>query len=239
MVLVDEVEKILDAANASLASIDYSPAVEYVYNPTAYARAPLLAYWERYGSGAGRVLLLGMNPGPWGMAQTGIPFGDAGMTAGWLGISGPVGSPPREHPARRVEGFAVRRGEVSGRRLWGWAAKRFATPENFFARFFVVNYCPLLFLDRTGKNVTPDKLGTRARVATEAACDEALRKIVALTSPRLVAGVGGYAEKAARRALAGMGVPVGRITHPSPANPAANRGWEALAEAELTSLGAL
>jgi len=30
---------------------------------------------------------------------------------------------------------------------------------------------------------------------------------------------------------------VGRITHPSPANPKANRGWESMVEWELSELG--
>lgn len=234
-----EIERITAELNGALGAIICSPGAEYVYNPTLYAAKPHLEYWRRYGAPKGRVLLVGMNPGPWGMAQTGVPFGDVGMVAGWLGITEQVGRPAVEHPARRIEGFGVRRGEVSGKRLWGWAKKRFGTPEEFFARFFVVNYCPLLFLDAGGRNVTPDKLPTTARRAIEEACDKALLRIVRKLSPRLVVGVGGYAEKAASRALLSLDVTVGRITHPSPANPAANRGWETLVEGELKTMGAL
>ena len=57
-------------------TLDFSGPVTHVYNPLEYARAPHEAYLERWGRGPKRVVLLGMNPGPFGMAQTGVPFGD-------------------------------------------------------------------------------------------------------------------------------------------------------------------
>ncbi len=227
----------VDRLAAELAPLSFGPPVTHAYNPLAYARAPHDAYWARYGGGPKEVLLVGMNPGPFGMAQTGVPFGEVAAVRDWLGIEGPVGRPWAEHPKRPVEGFGCRRSEVSGRRLWGWARARFGAPEAFFARFFVANYCPLLFVEASGRNRTPDKLPAPEREPLFAACDRALRATVALLRPRLVVGVGAWAEGRAREALAGLGLPVGRIAHPSPANPAANRGWEALVEAELAALG--
>ncbi len=55
--------------------------------------------------------------------------------------------------------------------------------------------------------------------------------------PGLVVGVGAWATKQAERALAGTGVTIGTILHPSPASPRANRGWVTQAEADLEALG--
>ncbi|BDV44717.1 single-strand selective monofunctional uracil DNA glycosylase [Geotalea uraniireducens] len=222
---------------ADLERLSFSPPVAHVYNPLVYARAPHEEYLRRYGAGPKEALFVGMNPGPWGMAQTGVPFGEIAAVTGWLGINGPVAHPAGEHPKKRVDGFACRRSEVSGRRLWGLIRERFGEPERFFARFFVVNYCPLLFLNDAGGNITPDKLKNGERQPLLAACDRALRQTVALLRPRLVIGVGGFAETQAREALAGSGVAVGRILHPSPANPAANRDWAGTVLAQLAALG--
>lgn len=228
---------IADRLIAEVGQLRFGPPVACVYNPLVYARAPYALYWERYGRPSKEVLLVGMNPGPFGMAQTGVPFGEVAAVRDWMGIEAPVGRPLEEHPKRPVEGFSCGRSEVSGRRLWGWARERFGHPEAFFRRFFVANYCPLLFLEGSGRNRTPDKLPAAEAEPLEAACDWALRAVVAYLRPRLVVGVGKFAEDRAREALAGLGVGVGRVTHPSPANPAANRGWSQIVERELAVLG--
>lgn len=222
-----------------LAPLTFGEPVTHVYNPLRYARTNHETYLERYGDAPKQVLLVGMNPGPWGMAQTGVPFGEVGLVRDWLGIDGEVGKPASEHPKRPVEGLDCPRSEVSGRRLWGWAKERFGTPERFFERFFVYNYCPLAFLEASGRNRTPDRLKAPERQALFAICDEALERTVATLSPRTVVGIGKFAEGRAQEALAGMDAPpaLGRILHPSPASPAANRGWTDRAEAELVALG--
>ena len=211
--------------------------VSHVYLPLDYAAAPYEAYLRRYGQPPRRVVLLGMNPGPFGMAQTGIPFGDVSMVRDWLGLAGPVGKPGREHPKRPVLGFGCRRSEVSGTRLWGWARDRFGTPTRFFATFFVANYCPLAFFEASGRNRTPDKLPADEQAPLFAACDEALRRLVEVMRPAHVVGVGNFASRRARIALAGLDVAVGTILHPSPASPLANRGWAAAASRQLAALG--
>jgi len=201
-----------------------------------YAWEPHRLYLARYGNGCPRAPLIGMNPGPFGMAQTGVPFGDVAMVRDWLGIEAAVGKPEHEHPKRPVEGFACRRREVSGQRLWGWARARFGSPEGFFARFLVVNYCPLVFLEASGRNLTPDNLPPDQRQALFAACDRALRETVAVLAPQWVIGIGRFAAERAVDALAGKGPNLGRIPHPSPASPAANRGWAEQAEEALRCL---
>lgn len=220
-----------------MARLDFSAPTSHVYNPLEYARTPHEAYLERWGAGPKQVLLVGMNPGPFGMAQTGVPFGDVELVRDWLGVEGRVGKPEREHAARPVLGFACPRGEVSGQRLWGFARDTFGTPERFFERFFVTNYCPLAFLESSGKNRTPDKLPKAEQQALFAACDRALVRIVKELQPEQVIGVGAFAEERARRALADLPVRVGSILHPSPASPRANRGWAELAKQELRDHG--
>lgn len=241
---------LIEISRALSTRVDALPAgsfAAYVYNPLSYARKPHETYLTRWGQGPKRVLLVGMNPGPFGMAQTGVPFGDVSMVRDFLGITGEVDRPPREHPGRPVLGFACTRSEVSGTRLWGWARDRFGSPEAFFDQFFVVNYCPLVFMADSGKNLTPDKL---PKVLTEplfAACDEALRAQVAELRPEWVIGVGAFAEGRARAAFSpsGRGAPpkntprIGTILHPSPASPAANRGWAAQVDRRLAELDIL
>jgi single-strand selective monofunctional uracil DNA glycosylase len=217
--------------------LEFGAGVSYVYNPLAYARAPHEAYLTQWGEGPKSALLLGMNPGPFGMAQTGVPFGDIGMVVDFLRVSGKVGRPQLEHPKRPVEGFACSRGEVSGKRLWGFAQERFGSPERFFEHFFVANYCPLAFMEESGANRTPDKLPKPEQLALFAACDEALRQSVALLEPKFVIGVGAFATARAKLALPDFGGLIGTISHPSPASPKANRGWAELVEKELSGHG--
>jgi single-strand selective monofunctional uracil DNA glycosylase len=214
----------------------FADPVSHVYDPLGYAWPAVVQYLERYGDGPRAVLFLGMNPGPWGMAQTGVPFGEVAAVRGWLGLDAPVGRPAREHPRRPVLGLGCPRSEVSGRRLWGLFADRFAAPERFFADHLVLNHCPLVFMEESGRNRTPDKLPAAEREPLLAACDEALAALVALYRPRWAVGVGGYAE-ARLRAVCPPPVRVGRLLHPSPASPAANRGWADQAVRMLVAQG--
>jgi single-strand selective monofunctional uracil DNA glycosylase len=215
----------------------FAEPVTHTYNPLVYARAPHEAYLKKYGTGPKQVVLLGMNPGPFGMAQTGVPFGDVAMVRGFLGIDADVGAPTLVHDKRPVLGFGCKRREVSGSRLWGWAEQRFGSAERFFERFFVVNYCPLAFIEESGKNRTPDKLPASEREPLFDACDQALADIVALLAPRHVVGVGAFAEARARKVLGGSDVRVSTILHPSPQSPLANSGWAPRIEEQLRLTG--
>lgn len=229
--------QIADALSADLSRCRFAPPVAHVYNPIDYARTPHDLYLSRYGTPAKEAVFVGMNPGPWGMAQTGVPFGEVAAVRDWLKIEAPVGKPLEEHPKKRVDGFDCRRSEVSGRRLWGLFKSRCGQAERFFDRFFVLNYCPLLFLDAEGRNLTPDKFRPAEREPLHKACDLALRRSVEYLRPRLVIGIGNFAAERAAIALHGLDIPVGRILHPSPASPAANRNWEEAALNQLRELG--
>jgi single-strand selective monofunctional uracil DNA glycosylase len=236
MALVDLVSIAL-SLRAAVDKLGFGPPVSHVYNPLDYAWEMHRDYLVRYGKRPKEVLLVGMNPGPWGMAQTGVPFGEVAAVRDWLGLQAEIGRPVDEHPKRPVLGLDCRRSEVSGRRLWGWAEDRYSTPDRFFSSFFVANYCPLQFLESSGRNLTPDRLAPAVRRALLEVCDEALRRTVEALEPRWVIGVGGFAEERARTALGDDGPRIGRILHPSPASPAANRGWADAATTQLTALG--
>lgn len=235
--LADDLTSIYSELSSAVAGLAFGPPTSHVYNPLDYARDPAEQYLERYGGKRKKILFLGMNPGPWGMAQTGVPFGTVRFVRGWLSIEGTVTSPAAEHPRRPVRGFGVGREEVSGSRLWGWARERFGTPEKFFEHCFVANYCPLVFMDASGRNRTPDKLSASERSALFHHCDVALRRVVDTLVPDWIVGIGRFAEARARSALAQHEVRIGRILHPSPASPVANRGWSKQAELELSALG--
>jgi len=214
----------------------FGAPVTHVYNPLTYAWRAHEMYLRQYGNSHKRVVFLGMNPGPFGMAQTGIPFGQIAAGRDWLGIHARIDHPPHEHPKRTVTGFNCTRSEVSGERLWGLFAKRFGAAEKFFEDHMVMNYCPLAFIEESGRNRTPDKLPTHERTALFAACDEHLRAIVRILKPEWLIGVGDFAAKRARDAVVDSALHIGQILHPSPACPASNNDWAGTATAQLQKL---
>ena len=233
----DQLVKAARGLSDAVERLGFKPPVACVYNPLDYAWAAHELFLRKFGGGRKRVLLLGMNPGPFGMAQTGVPFGEVAAVRDWMGIYALVAQPKRAHPKRPIEGFACPRSEVSGRRLWGLFAAKFGTAEKCFSENFVVNFCPLVFMDEGGRNVTPDKFAAAERDKLFALCDEHLRQVAAITQPEWVIGVGDFAEKRAREALGEGVVRFGRILHPSPASPAANKGWAEAAGRQLRELG--
>ena len=237
-------EWLVDAASElihALKPLTFEDPVSHVYLPTEYAWDRHCEYLTRYGEGHKKVIMLGMNPGPWGMAQTGVPFGEIPSVRDWMGISGPVDKPENEHPKRPVEGFECNRSEVSGRRLWGLFADKFPNATDFFQDHFVANYCPLVWMGETGKNITPDKLPAAEMVPVEKACRAHLASAIGALEPEWLIGVGAYAEKklieTAKEYFPDKQFKVGKILHPSPASPIANRGWEPQAERQLLDLG--
>ncbi len=229
--------EIIDELVKATETLAFSDPVTHVYNPLVYARKPHDLFLKKFGQMGAKIILLGMNPGPWGMAQTGVPFGEISAVRDWMGITAPVGKPENEHPKRPIEGFDCVKSEVSGRRLWGWAQNVFGTPERFFSQFFVANYCPLVFMEAGGRNRTPNTLPAAEKNPLLAACDRALRHTVDLLKPEHVIGIGAFAEQRAKAALGGYDLAIGRITHPSPANPRANKGWEKVITQEFKTMG--
>ena len=237
MTALTEISKTL---SKEVSGLRFEQPVTHCYNPLEYAQAPHRIYLERYGQGSRKVLLLGMNPGPFGMAQTGVPFGDIPSVRDWLQIEASVNKPPIEHPKRPVQGFDYPRREVSGTRLWGWAHDTWDTPKAFFSTFFVWNYCPLIFLEESGKNRTPDKLPANERAPLFEACDKALAHIIKTMKPTYTIGVGAFALKQIQRVVKNYSLDftqADKILHPSPASPAANRGWAQAVSLQLKEIG--
>lgn len=233
-----------DHLSDAVDKLQFGLPVTHVYNPLAYARQAHHQYLRMAQPDSTRVLFLGMNPGPWGMAQSGVPFGQIDAVKDWLGIDAVIEKPTNEHPKRPIEGLDCKRSEVSGQRLWGLFRERFLNAEAFFQEHFVVNYCPLVFMESTARNRTPDKLPPHERKPLDEACDEHLRSVIKILKPTFLVGVGAYAEGCLKRAVANLNNSnnedtsiVTRILHPSPASPAANKGWQAIATQELVTAG--
>ncbi len=237
----DTVQQLIAAARELSRQMDqltFAAPVAQVYHPLTYARPMHEAYLRRFDGGHKRVVFLGMNPGPFGMVQTGIPFGEIAAVRDWMHLRAPIGRPATEHPRRPILGLKCPRSEVSGRRFWGLFSKRFGSPEKFFAAHFVANYCPLAFLSASGANLTPDRLPRAERESLFAACDTHLRRVLAILKPEWLIGVGAFARDCGERVSAGTGIRVGQILHPSPASPKANRhDWAQTATEELIALG--
>lgn len=200
-------------------------SVDCVYNPLMYAWDVHKKYIEIAGGRGAKTVMLGMNPGPHGMGQMGIPFAATSMVRDLLGISGiPVGQPSDPHPRRPVIGLDYPREEVSGTRVWSLLSDTYGSSESIFEKVFLVNHCPLMLLDGDrATNVTPDKIsGQTARSLLER-CDEHLVEVVDILGAETVIGIGKFAERRALAALEGMDVEVRGCWHPSPASPLANR----------------
>jgi single-strand selective monofunctional uracil DNA glycosylase len=219
--------------------LEFQPPVACVYNPLDYAWAAHELYLRKYGGTKKRIIFMGMNPGPFGMAQTGVPFGEIAAVRDWMKITARVEKPVNEHPKRPVLGFDCPRSEVSGRRLWGLFAEHFGAPENFFADHFVANYCPLAFCEKSGGNRTPDKLPPVEKNLLLEICDTHLGRVLEILEPEWLIGVGDFAAKRGQAICEKMGkrTRIGQILHPSPASPAANRGWAQKATEQLIQLG--
>ena len=223
--------------SADCGALSFGAPVTHVYNPLDYAWAAHEQYLNLAATTKKKVVFLGMNPGPFGMAQSGVPFGEIAIVRDWLGINAPIGKPDCEHPKRPIVGLACTRSEVSGRRLWGLFAERYESASDFFQDHFIVNHCPLVFMEETGRNRTPDKLPLEESTPLMTASDAHLRHVVKTLEPEWLIAVGGFAEKRATTALEGLTVRIGRILHPSPASPAANRGWAEQATAQMLDQG--
>lgn len=223
--------------SAGVDALEFAAPTTHIYNPLDYAWAGHRSYLEQHANSPKKVVFMGMNPGPFGMAQTGVPFGEVALVRDWVGVEETISKPRHEHPKRLIEGFDCQRSEVSGRRLWGLFSERFESAQAFFADHFVANYCPLVFMEASGRNRTPDKLPATEADALYALCDAHLRELVDALRPEWVIGVGAFAEGRAKQALKGYDVKIGRILHPSPASPAANRGWAEQATMQLQDRG--
>ncbi|MDG1892054.1 MAG: single-stranded DNA-binding protein [Verrucomicrobiota bacterium] len=218
-------------------ALQFPPPVAWVYNPLDYGLQAHEDYLQRYAANRKRFIFLGMNPGPFGMVQTAIPFGEIHFVRDWLGIREISAGPAETHPKRPVQGFQCQRSEVSGKRLWGLFEERFCKPSSFFQDHFVANYCPLAFLEETGRNLTPDKIPSQWRQPLFDACNRHLQEILQILKPEIVIGIGRFASQRAEGVATPLGIKTTEILHPSPASPAANKDWKGKVSQKLMEAG--
>ncbi|XP_015433302.1 PREDICTED: single-strand selective monofunctional uracil DNA glycosylase [Dufourea novaeangliae] len=223
-----------------LGKITFRQPVEYVYSPLEYAFDTHAMYVRKYCSTAKKILFLGMNPGPWGMSQTGVPFGEISMVRDWLKISGPVGKPAKEQPDRKVTGFQCTRSEVSGKRLWGLFRELCGNSEKFFKQAYIHNYCPIAWMDNKGRNITPAEIKGTEIEKVHSACDKVLADTIRLLKVETVIGIGIYAEKRAKLVVQSskLVAKVLCLPHPSP-RAANNKNWSEKATKKLSEFGLL
>ena len=216
----------------SLINLSFVAPVTHIYNPLEYAWEAHKWYIRKYVTCQAPILLVGMNPGPWGMAQTWVPFGEVNAVRDFLHMPPniQIGKPVPENPARPVTGLQCKRSEVSGRRLWTeWAHTDYEHADTFFQQFYVYNYCPLMWMEKSGRNRTPVQLPAAKRREVEVFCDQALKNTISTLKPKAICGIGGYAAGRCQEIMKKLPeeekIAVFTVLHPSPASPAANKGW--------------
>ncbi|XP_076299726.1 single-strand-selective monofunctional uracil-DNA glycosylase isoform X2 [Lasioglossum baleicum] len=241
--LVDISEELLSLERnltTELGKFTFRLPIEYVYSPLEYAFNIHSMYVKKYCSTTKKILFLGMNPGPWGMSQTGVPFGEINMVRDWLKICGPVGKPAKEQPDRKVTGFQCTRSEVSGKRLWGLFKELCGNPENFFEHAYIHNYCPIAFMDKKGRNITPSEIKGAEIAKVHSACDKVLADIIRLLKVEILIGIGIYAEKRSQLVVQSHKLPIKILCLPHPSPRAANnKNWSEKATKKLSEFGLL
>ena len=227
--------------SSKVEELKFSSPVEAVYNPLNYARSGFEEYINKFFHDNFKIIFLGMNPGPFGMAQTGVPFGEVEAVKNWLGLKNiSIKIPEKLHPSYPVVGLDCKRSEVSGKRLWGLFKERFKTPENFFKEHLVLNYCPLLFIasgSKGGRNLTPDKLKINERKELFKICNECFRAVIEILNPEYIVGIGNFAALRAEESTEGLNVKIFKILHPSPASPLSAKDWPGKVTKQLVDYG--
>ncbi|XP_059053181.1 single-strand selective monofunctional uracil DNA glycosylase-like isoform X1 [Achroia grisella] len=231
--LCNEFLDLIDQLNVNLEKLQLPNSVQCIYNPTIYARNTFEQYVRKYCNTKKKVMFFGMNPGPWGMSQTGVPFGEVASVRDWLHIIGPVGKPPTELSNRQVNGFNCKRPEISGKRFWGLFKKICRNPENFFHSSFVYNYLPQQWMKNSGANVTPGEFSASDMRPLYAICDPIFVKVLEIYEVETIIAVGKFCEKRAQKAikqyLPNATIQIFYLPHPSPRS-VNNTNWEEKAE---------
>ena len=192
-----------------------------VVNPLDYAWDNYECFIRLYVREGQKILFLGMNPGPYGMMQTGVPFGEVEAVRNYLSIDGKVGVPRENPPLKPVAGMDVRQHEVSGKKFWGMAAS-YGSAASFFSAAAVLSFCPLAFIDGR-RNVTPDELPADDRRTIDSICGRYLLSILDILCPEITVALGRYAEKRLRNAGAER---IEYFPHPSPRSPSSMKFWD-------------
>uniref|UniRef100_A0A182MSA2 Uracil-DNA glycosylase-like domain-containing protein n=1 Tax=Anopheles culicifacies TaxID=139723 RepID=A0A182MSA2_9DIPT len=228
--------------SAALRKVALPSEVAACYDPIEYASAIHCAYLQRFLDGPKAVLFIGMNPGPWGMCQTGVPFGYVPAVRDWMGLRGTVAKPTPELAARPVEGLACTREEQSGKRWWGLYQELCGTADCFFRSCFVYNLCPLAFFHQSGRNITPSELKGKAKGEIQSISEQYLETALKVLKPKIIISVGRYTEDRVKTLTKqnriGPTIVTYCMPHPSPRS-LNNTNWSQKAKLWLSEHGIL
>ncbi|XP_036325238.1 single-strand selective monofunctional uracil DNA glycosylase-like [Rhagoletis pomonella] len=216
--------------NNDLQNILKPPGITHVYNPVEYASSIHCAYLEKYLDGPKRVVFVGMNPGSNGMGQTGVPFGNILTVRDEMGLTGSVQQPPSIHAKRPVSGLECNIEEPSGVRIWSLFKKLAGGSLNNFGRqCFVHNFCPLIFYDSAGHNITPSELKGDYKAKIGKACLDVLDLELDLLKTEILVVIGSYMHDMVKRSRHASSLKICKLPHPSPRS-LNNHNWPEKAE---------
>lgn len=228
--------------NERFQELTFNEKVETYYNPLTYALPVHEAYLNKFGNEPKQAFFLGMNPGPWGMAQTGIPFTDPYIARDWMDLpQKSVGTPKNEREDRPVKGWESERKEASGQRLHGYFRRLYGSLESFFEIGIVQNYCPLVMYANDGTNLTPEDLLKDDREKIFKACGPYIEQLLHFYEPEVLVGIGRFGQRRLANVADLSQEEVFYLPHPSPASPIATRNggdyWRNLVKETLEEAG--
>ena len=185
-----------------------------VWNPQLYG-LPLYRRFaaEHLPHARGGIVAFGLNPGKYGMAQTGIPFTDV-TRAARVGIAI---EPPGLAPASLRPFLKSYRVERSSASVYGLLDEAWGSPREGWRALWAVAPCGLLFLEKDGENVTPADARLARRDDVRELRLRVIRESIAAAKPRGVLLLGQDVARVAAEALAAEDVLV--VDHPVARGP--------------------
>lgn len=140
-------------------------------------------------------------------------------------LRGNVKQPQQIHSKRPINGLNHTTEEQSGKRLWG-LLQHLAEGDLdvFFEQCFVHNFCPLMFFDRNGKNITPNELRGTYQQEVRDVCMKALEELLELQQCEVIVAVGEYVYRCLQRSEFCSTKTIFKLPHPSPRTKG-NENW--------------
>lgn len=193
--------------------------VRRILNPLVYAWHLHEEYMGKVPQGT-KILFVGMNPSP--SSLTGIPFYEKDAMTNLFGAP-LLTQLLNEMPAK----YRGNETSESGQRFWEFVFKKFGSYDKFFRYCFIINYCPLIFMNKDGGNVPLDGFNDASQSLLKnlmAISDSGLKDIIDHIKPTLIIGIGRYAFNRVRQANT-SNIKCYQIRHPSPATGMTSDQW--------------
>ncbi|XP_073819638.1 uncharacterized protein isoform X2 [Musca autumnalis] len=201
----------------------------HTYNPVVHAAEIHCNYLQKYLDSPKRILFVGMNPGRYGALQTGIPFGNITTVKIGMGLKGRITPTPGQRGKIRIRGLEAPEVEhdSSSTRFWRLISELFDGAENYldllFEKCFVHNFCPLVFIDSDGLNVSLPYIEPNPRLFAE--CRKTLGKQITLLKPDLIICIGKFVRSMLSKTRQAKGREILMIEHPSYKNYISADKW--------------